>query len=112
MVFQDMVMGMVDAFKGGQWSIFASFCVMMLVFVVTKSPLAAMIKGKHKVWIAAVAGMLMAVAMTVATTGNWANALMQGLNVGMGSVGLFELLRRTLSKEAVDANNDGVLDPK
>lgn len=103
---------MMDAFKGGQWSIFASFCVMMLVFLVTKSPLAAAIKGKHKVWIAAVAGMLMSVAMTVATTGNWANALMQGLNVGLGATGLFELLRRTIAKEAIDANNDGELDPK
>ena len=110
---QGIVAALVEAFKGGEWSIFASLIIMALVWGVTKAPfLSDKIKGRAKVWVAAVAGMVSAVAVTVIAGGDWGAAIVQGLTVGLGATGLFELIRRKVSKEDIDADGDGVLDPK
>lgn len=109
----DIIPELIAAFKGGEWSVFASLVIMALVWVVTKAPfLSDKIKGKAKVWVAAVAGMLSAVAVTIIQGGEWHTAIVQGLMVGLGATGLFELIRRRASKEPIDADGDGVLDPR
>ena len=109
-----IVKTLVEAFKGGNWHIFASVVIMAVVWLATKAPgLSGLIKGKAKVWVAAVAGILSAVAVTAFTTGgDWMTAIGNGLAVGLGATGLFELVRRQVSGEAIDADGDGELDPK
>lgn len=101
-----------ESFTGGNWHIFASACIMALVWLVTKAPvLSGLIKGKAKVWVAAIAGMLSAVAVTAFTTrGDWVLAIGNGFAVGLTATGLFELINRTVSKKPIDDDNDGVLD--
>jgi hypothetical protein len=107
----ELVTALVEAFKGGNWHVFASVVVMAIVWVLTKAPFFSdLIKGKGKVWVAAICGMLMAVATTVFTTGDWMAALGNGLSIGLGATGLFELVRRKISKQPIDADGDGVLD--
>lgn len=105
---------LVSSFKDGQWHIFASAVIMACVWLITKAPgLSGLIKGKAKVWVAAVVGILSAVAVTAFTTdGDWFAAIANGFAVGLSATGLFELIRRKVSNEAIDADNDGVLDPK
>jgi len=101
------------AYKAGNWHLFASAIIMGLIYAVTKIPVIAdRITGKAKVWLVAITGVLSSVAVTAFTTnGDWGQAVLSGLTVGLGATGLFELLRRTVSKEKiVDANNDGILD--
>lgn len=104
---------LIEAFKGGNWSVFASVIVLILVWALTKAPgLSSLIKGKAKIWVAAVCGVLFAVATTVATTGDWMAAIGSGLSVGLGATGLFELIKRKAAKQPIeDKNNDGVVDP-
>lgn len=100
-----------EAAKGGHWSIFVSLVIMGLVYVVTKVPfIDSKLKGGRKIWVAAVAGVLLAVATTAFTTGDWVRAIFDGLSAGLGATGLFELVRRSAAKQPIDANNDGVLD--
>ena len=109
----DLATAIAAAYKTGNWHLFVSAIIMALVYVVTKVPLIAeKITGKAKVWLVAITGVLSSVAVTAFTTnGDWGQAVLSGLTVGLGATGLFELLRRTISKEEiVDANNDGVLD--
>lgn len=102
---------LLEAFKGGHWSIFASVLIMGIVYAVEKVPfVSGMLKGRRKVWVAAIAGVLMAVATTAFTTGDWVRAAFDGLAAGLTATGLFELVRRKASGEPIDANNDGVLD--
>lgn len=103
---------LISAFKDGQWSIFASAIIMVLVWGVTKAPgLSDLIKGRAKVWVAAVSGMLTATAMTILTDeGDWFVAIGNGFSVGLGATGLFELIRRKINKLPIDADGDGELD--
>ncbi len=102
-----------ESFTGGNWHIFASAVIMAIVWLTTKTPvLSGLIKGKAKVWVAAVAGMLSAIAVTAFTTqGDWVLAIGNGFAVGLSATGLFELLNRKVSKKPIDDDNDGVLDP-
>lgn len=108
-----MVSALIEAFKGGNWSVFASVIVLIVVWALTKAPgLSGLIKGKAKVWVAAVCGMLAAVAATLITTGDWMAAVGNGLSIGLGATGLFELIKRKAAKQPIeDKNNDGVVDP-
>lgn len=109
----DLATAIAAAYKTGDWHLFVSAIIMALIYAVTKIPLIAdKITGKAKVWLVAITGVLSSVAVTAFTTnGDWGQAVLSGLTVGLGATGLFELLRRTISKEEiVDANNDGVLD--
>lgn len=101
----------IEAAKGGHWSLFASAIIMALVLAVSQIPVIDnALKGKKKVWFSAVAGLLLAVATTAFTTGNWAQAAFDGLQVGLGATGIFELVRRKIAKQPIDADNNGVLD--
>lgn len=110
MEFDSIVTVLVDSFKGGKWQVFASACVMLTVFALTKTPLSGMLKGQAKIWTAAVCAVFMSVATTLAAGGDWGTAIMAGVNVALGAVGLFELVKRKLAKKPIDADNDGVLD--
>lgn len=102
----------IDAAKGKHWGIFASALIMTFVLAVSQVPaIDNMLKGKKKVWFAACTGVLLAVGTTAFTTGNWVQAVFNGLQVGLGATGIAELIRRKIEKLPIDANNDGVLDP-
>jgi hypothetical protein len=109
-----IVGALASAFSGGQWHLFASAVILALVWLVTKAPvLSNLIKGKGKVWLAAITGILSAVAVTAFTTnGDWFAAIANGAAVGFSATGLFELLNRKASNKPIDADNDGILDPK
>lgn len=106
-----LVPAIIEAAQGGHWSIFASLIIMVLVWLVTKAPLLKdLIKGEAKLWVAASAGILSAVAMEAFTTQDWLRAILSGLGSGLAAGGLWELISRRVSGKAVDANGDGVLD--
>ena len=116
----EFVQSMIEAAKGGQWSIFVSLVIMLLVWGATKAPfLSKFIKGKAKIWTAAVAGLLAAFATALfidASDGNdaidWLRVASQGLSAGLAAGGLWSLLGRRIMGEPIDADGDGVLDPK
>lgn len=109
----DMVPALVEAAQGGRWSIVVSLSIMLLVWLLTKAPLIKdLIKGEAKVWVAAVAGLLGAVAVhAFMSDGDWLQAIIGGLGNGLAATGLWELIRRKVAGKPVDANNDGELDP-
>lgn len=108
----DLLPVIVQAFQSGRWDIFVSAIIMALVWIATKTPLAKnYIKGKAKVWTAAVAGVLASFATTIfISDGDWFAAISNGVSVGLGATGLFELIRRSLQKQPIDADGDGELD--
>jgi len=114
----DLLQPLIDAAKGGKWSIFASLLIMLLVWGATKTPLLSRwIKGPAKIWTAAVAGILAAFAGTVFTGASaghvdWLAAAVNGLSVGLAAGGLWSLVGRVIAKKPIDANGDGVLDPE
>lgn len=107
---------LIAAAQGGEWSLFASLLIMVLVWLATKAPLIKdWIKGEAKIWTAAVAGMLAAVATSVLVgdthdVAGWISAVLQGLSVGLAAGGLWSLIGRKIAGKPIDADGDGVLD--
>tara|TARA_R100001244_G_scaffold36778_3_gene33655 strand:- start:8060 stop:8491 length:432 start_codon:yes stop_codon:yes gene_type:complete len=108
----DLVTVLISAAQGGQWSLFASVLIMFLVWLATRAPvLKDLIKGEAKIWVAAVAGVLAAVAASaVINNGDWLKAIIEGLSVGLAAGGLWSIVGRKILGKAVDADGDGVLD--
>jgi len=113
----DAIAPLISAAQGGQWSLFASLVIMLLVWLATKAPLIKdWIKGEAKIWVAAVSGILASFAAAVfveATKGgdpDWLAAVLQGLSVGLAAGGLWSLVGRKIAGKAIDADGDGVLD--
>ena len=77
---------------------------MVLVFLLTKVKfIDNLLPAKAKPWIAAVAGILAAVATTVITTGNWLTAVLAGLTTGAAATGLWELIgKRVLARKSAE----------
>lgn len=109
----ELVTVIISAFKNGHWHIFVSCVIMALVWLATKAPvLSDLIKGKAKVWVAAIAGVLSSIAVTAFTSdGDWLAAIGNGLSAGLGATGLFELIRRKIANQPIDEDGDGALDP-
>jgi hypothetical protein len=107
---------LIEAAQGGQWSLFASLLIMILVWLATKAPLIKdWIKGEAKIWVAAVAGMLAASATAMwvghmAGAIDWLSVIAQGLSVGLAAGGLWSLIGRKIAGKSIDADGDGVLD--
>jgi hypothetical protein len=92
-----LVTGIIEAAKGGEWSLLVSLALMMLVFLATKIPfISNWIPGSAKPWVVAISGVVLAVAMTAATTGDWVTALLNGLVMGTAATGLWELIGKKL----------------
>lgn len=107
----DLVSPMIEAAQGGHWSIFVSLIIMALVWLATKAPgVKDFVKGEASIWIASVAGILSAVAVSAYTTGDWLRGIFDGLATGLAAGGLLELVSRKVSGKPIDANNDGKLD--
>lgn len=112
MEVSDIFSKLMEAFNGGDWALFASLCVVAVVWLLTheKSPLTAAIKGPARVWVAAVCGVVGAIAVAVSMGTPWPAAIMNGLAVGTSATGVFELIKRTVAKKPIDADKDGKLD--
>lgn len=96
----ELVPAIIEAAKGGQWSLFASMLIMLLVFLMTKVEfIAKALPDAAKPWVAAAAGVLAAVGATAATTGNWGQAIMSGLVTGAAASGLWELVGKKLLRK-------------
>jgi hypothetical protein len=94
-----MVSLIVDAAKGGQWGVFASLAIMILVFLATKVPFVQdWLPSAARPWVAAGAGVLGAVAATVLTTGDWVQAILSGFLTGAAASGLWSLVGRHVLK--------------
>lgn len=114
-----LVAAVIAAARGGKWSLFVSFLIMLLVWGGTKIPFVnKLIKGKAKIWVAAVAGILAAFATSLFMDVNdgqagidWLNVIMEGLSVGVAAGGLWSLIGRKIMGQPIDADGDGVLDP-
>lgn len=91
---------MITAAKGEEWSIFVAALIMVLVFLATKIKFVDNLLPKAaRPWVAAVAGVLAAVATTVITTGDWLKAVLSGLVTGTAATGLWELVGKKLLKK-------------
>lgn len=112
----DALAPLIEAAQGGEWSLFASLVIMLLVWLATKAPVIRdWITGEARIWTAAVAGMLAAFAASVYvghTEGavNWLSAILEGLSVGLAAGGLWSLIGRRIGGKSIDADGDGVLD--
>lgn len=97
----EFVQMMITAAKGGEWSLFVAALIMVLVFLMTKVKfIGDLLPSAAKPWVAAVAGMLTAVATTVITTGNWLTAALAGFTTGAAAAGLWSLI----GKKILDRN--------
>jgi len=95
---------MIAAAKGGEWSLFVAALIMVLVFLLTKVKfIDNLLPSASKPWIAAVAGILAAVATTVITTGNWLTAVLAGFTTGAAASGLWELIGKRILKKKTPA---------
>lgn len=100
----EFVQMMITAAKGGEWSLFVAALIMVLVFLATKVKfIDNLLPTAAKPWVAAVAGILAAVATTVITTGNWLNAILAGFTVGAAASGLWELIGKRILKKKTPA---------
>jgi hypothetical protein len=92
----------VEAARGGHWSVFVAAIIMVLVWGLTKAPiLSDLIKGEAKVWVAAVCGVCVAIAAEAFTTGDWLQAILHGLGSGLAATGLWELVGKKMSGKSV-----------
>lgn len=100
--FGELLNMMIAAAKGGEWSLFVAALIMVLVFLATKIKfIDNLLPAKAKPWVAAVAGVLGAVATVAMTTGDWLQAVLSGLVTGAAASGLWELIgKRILKKDA------------
>jgi len=100
--FGELVNMMITAAKGGEWSLFVAALIMVLVFLATKIKfIDNLLPASAKPWVAAVAGVLGAVATVAMTTGDWLQAVLSGLVTGAAASGLWELIgKRILKKDA------------
>ena len=100
--FGELVNMMISAAKGGEWSLFVAALIMVLVFLATKIKfIDNLLPASAKPWVAAVAGVLGAVATVAMTTGDWLQAVLSGLVTGAAASGLWELIgKRILKKDA------------
>lgn len=100
--FGELLNVLIEAAKGGEWSIFVAALIMVLVFLATKIKfIDNLLPAKAKPWVAAVAGVLGAVATVAMTTGDWLQAVLSGLVTGAAASGLWELIgKRILKKDA------------
>jgi uncharacterized membrane protein len=100
--FGELVNMMISAAKGGEWSLFVAALIMVLVFLATKIKfIDNLLPAAAKPWVAAVAGVLGAVATVAMTTGDWLQAVLSGLVTGAAASGLWELIgKRILKKDA------------
>lgn len=96
---------MISSAQGGEWSIFVAALIMVLVFLLTKIKFIDNLMPKAaKPWVAAVAGVLAAVATSVIATGDWLQAILSGLVTGAAATGLWELIgKRVLKKKEAPA---------
>lgn len=114
----ELVPAIISAAKGKEWSLLVSFVIMLLVWAGTKAPfLKKYIKGKAKIWVAAIAGVLAAFATALFVdindgdgVINWLKVIMDGLSVGLAAGGLWSLIGRKIMGEPIDADGDGKLD--
>ena len=112
----ELVGPIIEAAQGGEWSLFVSLLIMVLVWAATKAPfLKDILKGRAKIWTAAIAGMLGAFATSVFvghTEGavDWVAAIVQGLSMGLAAGGLWSLIGRKISGKPIDKDGDGKLD--
>lgn len=112
----ELVRALLEAAQGGKWSLFVSLLIMVLVWLATKAPfLKDVIKGKAKIWTAAVAGVLGAFATSLFMdlsdgSVDWVNVVLEGLSVGLAAGGLWSLIGRKLMGKPIDEDGDGELD--
>lgn len=92
-----LIPAIIEAAKGGQWSLFASLLIMVLVFLMTKVEfIKNALPDSAKPWVAAGAGVLAAVAATAISTGDWLQAILSGLVTGAAASGFWELVGKRL----------------
>jgi len=106
--FGELVNMMITAAKGGEWSLFVAALIMVLVFLATKIKfIDNLLPASAKPWVAAVAGVLGAVATVAMTTGDWLQAVLSGLVTGAAASGLWELIGKRILKKDAPATDEG-----
>lgn len=104
----ELVSSLITAAQGGEWSVFVSLVIMVLVFFAQKVPFVRNLLPKAvKPWVAAIAGVLAAVAATAFTTGDWFQAILGGLVTGAAASGLWELIgKRFMGSKSTEATKE------
>jgi len=106
--FGELLNMMITAAKGGEWSLFVAALIMVLVFLATKIKfIDNLLPASAKPWVAAVAGVLGAVATVAMTTGDWLQAVLSGLVTGAAASGLWELIGKRFLKKDAPATDEG-----
>lgn len=89
----DAVVGLYNALMDKNWALAVSLGLMLLVFVARKVPLLDKLPAKATPWVAAAMSMLGYVAAALMAPGaQIGTAVLSGLSVGAGAVGLWEMV--------------------
>lgn len=89
----DLVPALVAAVQGGQWSLVVSLALMVLVFLATKIPfIKEWLPRAALPWVSAVSAVVMSVAVTAMTSGDWLAAVLNGLVTGAAASGFWSLV--------------------
>ena len=97
---------LIEAAKDGYWGILAGFLVMLLLFILDKFVgIKKRVGAKALPWVAAVLGIVSAMAVELTTGVQWGQALLHGFTAGATAVGLWELIfKHALKKKAEEAS--------
>jgi hypothetical protein len=90
-----LVTWMINAVKGGEWQAFVALCIMLVVWIVQRTPLLQIILDKHpqaRIWAALVIGVFGACATNYFVHGDWVSAIMSGITVGAAAGGFWTAL--------------------
>jgi len=98
----------ITAAKGGDWSLLISVVLMFLVYLATKvSFIKNWLPKAARPWVVAISGVVLAIAVTASTTGDWLSAAFNGLVTGAAATGLWELVgKKFLGGGAKDEPSD------
>ena len=90
---------MIEAFKSKNWGLAVGLLLMLLVFVLRKTPLLAKVPTKAMPWVAAALGVVGTVSTGLASGVLWYEALIHGVFLGAAATGLWEMVFKHLGKK-------------
>jgi hypothetical protein len=91
---------MIEAFKSKNWGLAVGLLLMLLVFVLRKTPVLAKVPTKAMPWVAAALGIVGSVSTGLASGVLWYEALIHGVFLGAAATGLWEMIFKHVGKKA------------
>ena len=91
---------MIEAFKSKNWGLAVGLLLMLIVFLLRKTPVLTKVPTKAMPWVAAGLGVVGTISTGLASGVVWYEALVHGLFLGAAATGLCEMVFKHLGKKA------------